>query len=144
MQKFYLKIIPLYLVFSAFGIASAEEVLLKGECLAAPDLIQKLALYGVPIFVLVVAGMVFSKIWATKAVRNGIPPSSHATAGWACGLFLSSLAFAGMLYATSIQNDTAGEFLSQSSCYPDGWEIIAGILIVVTLGVFAFTKTNAK
>jgi hypothetical protein len=142
MHKFYLKIIALYVTLASVSTAFAQDF---DKCLAAPDLVQKLALYGIPIFVLVVAGMVISKMWASAAVRNGIPSSSHATAGWALGLFLSSLSFAGMLFATSVPVDINNDrIVDAASCYPTGWEIIAGILVVVTLAVFGITKANAK
>lgn len=140
MSKFHLRTTTLFMALSTLSTAAAAN----GECLAAPTLVQKLALYGLPILVLGAAGFVFSKMWASAAVNRGVPPSSHATAGWACGLFLSALSFSGMLYATSQQNDAEGVMLSSASCYPDGWGIIAGILTIVTLIVFVVTKVNAK
>ena len=146
MHKLYTRMPMIFMaaVYVSTAFAEEEEAVEKAECLAAPDMLPKLALYGVPLFVLVAAGFAFSKMWGEDAANKGIPPSSHIIAGWMLGLFLSALSFSGMLYATSSQMDTEGDVMSTASCYPDGWGIIAGILVAVTLVVFIVSKMNAK
>lgn len=115
-------------------------------CIAAPGLIAKVALYGLPLILSGVVGMMISKSWGQKATKKSVDPGPHQTAGWAFGLWLGSLAFAGLLYITSGRADA--EDLSTISgatgCFPEGWGVVAGIFFALTTILFGVTKMNAK
>ena len=130
--------------FLLSSVAWAEEEVVE-ICVVSGSLVPKLALYGIPVLVAVGMGFVLSSMWGSKAVRENRISSGEVLAGWMCGLFIGALSFSGLLYAVAerVNKDTK-EVLSGASCYPDGWSLIAGILVLITLIVFIVTKMNAK
>jgi hypothetical protein len=113
-------------------------------CRIQETLISKLALYGIPILVALGLGYILSNSWGSKAVSSGRIASGEIMAGWTCGLFLGALSFSGLLYGVSETINEDQQVISQASCYPEGWGIIAGTIVVIMLAIFAITKVNAK
>ena len=116
------------------------------QCVAAPSLISKIALYGLPLILAGVVGMMISKSWGQKATKRSVDPGPHQTAGWTFGLWLGSLAFAGLLYMTSgfADAEDLSTISGATGCFPAGWGMVAGIFFALTTILFAVTKMNAK
>ena len=127
---------------------NTEEVeIIESTCQISGNVLSKLALYGIPLVVLGIFGFVFSKMWGKAAVERGAKPSSHMIAGWGLGFFISTLSFTGLLFALGqkVTIDADGiESIVSGSCFPDGWTMITGILVLVGLITFIMTKINAK
>lgn len=134
-----------YLTTLAFflpSVAMANSA--ANTCQIQVNLVPKLALYGISLLVTAGVGFFFSKMWGENAVKEQRKPNGELLAGWSFGLFIGAVSFAGLLYAVSEQFNEDGEPVATGSCYPDGWDLIAGVLVLVTLVIFVFTKVNAK
>lgn len=143
------KQIPFITLISLFlsQVAFAEDTEIEpAQCLAAPDLIQQIVLYGIPLITVFVVGLMISKGWGLKATKRSVDPGPHQIAGWAFGLWIGSLTFAGLLYVTSGLTE-AGDItniVTSGSCYPEGWGVVSGIFFLITMILFVVTKMNAK
>ena len=146
MKNLYTSILVLFFPIVAFAQnTEADETTIADTCVAAEGLIDKIILYGAPIIITVVAAIFISKSWGQKAVDNRSEYfMEHERAGKALGLLLGSLTFSSMLYVTSTQYSKAGTVMSTASCYPDGWNIVAGIFFVVSLILFIVAYVAAK
>lgn len=121
----------------------AEVVMI---CVPTPDLIPKIALFGLPLILAGVVGVMMSKSWGKKATTRSVDPAPHQTAGFAFGAWIGSLAFVALLYITSGKADETdvSTIIEKVSCLPEGWDVVAGIFFLITTILFAVTKMNAK
>ena len=140
----YLGIIGTLLLAQNALAQDIEDVVTEVElvyCVAAPTLVQKIVLYGLPLIL-----AIGSKIWGRKAVARSVDPGSQQTAGFTFGLWIGSIAFIGLLYVTSGLSK-AGDIttiVETGTCFPNGWEVVAGIFLLITTCLFLITKMNAK
>jgi hypothetical protein len=145
----YLGIIGTFLLAQNALAQDFEDVVTEVElvyCVAAPTLVQKIVLYGLPLILAIGVGLIVSKIWGSKAVARTVDPASQQTAGYTFGLWIGSFAFVGLLYATSGLSK-AGDIttiVETGSCFPNGWEVIVGVFLLITTCLFLITKMNAK
>ena len=116
------------------------------ECLAAPGLVQKIVLYGLPIITAAVVGMFISNSWGASAVRRGVEAAPQQTAGLCFGAWIGSIEFASLLYATSGKAEVGdlSNIMEKGTCFPTGWDMIAGVFLVITTILFGYTKMTAK
>ena len=126
--------------------AADTDVVIETQCLAAPGLIQKIVLYGLPIITAVVVGIFMSKSWGTSAVRRSVEAGPQQTAGLCFGAWIGSIVFASLLYVTSgkVEVNDASNIIEQGTCFPAGWDMIAGVFLVITTILFGYTKMTAK
>lgn len=141
MTKLQSLLFSLFSFFLLTAPAFAEEA--EAICRIQPNMLSKLALYGIPFLVTVGLGFLISRSWGYTAVGENRPPSGEQRAGWLCGLFLGALTFSGMLYGVSEYQNEKGD-ITTSTCYPDGWGVIAGVLVAITLIVFIIAKLSAR